>query len=556
VSAPPVLIRAEDVEARRAAARAAIRAAGLPAAVTAAAPGTYGLTSGGLRLLEAMESALATGLAAEGALLARVAADRARGFAADEPTDGERRFAGAFGVLVACEEALGATEGGPPAALPDRSFPADDVAAILAAGDGGFAARLVRDLAGYVDHYREHVDTSRRLGDDVRLLACARSHLRRMALAARAAADAVEHAALRDALEAAGVHLPGVEYQGLVRRAADDDEEPELLDVTVDDVVGNRDFLDAGLKLARAVAAFDLAAGKNPRAVDNPVLFALGSPGCGKTVTAHAIGRRFLELCREAGLPGRFRVIRKTDWASHYQNKSAGDLLRIFKDEVFGFHGVCGAYWPDIDTAFQARSGPDVRAEEKANLGTLFGILDGTVGPRNGRWFLLCDANYMDMDEALSSRLTQDPKLVKGPETPADYVQLLRDVKLKHWRDRLPADAEWEPIGRRLKDGGLSGRAVAAIAGRIVAELQDVEEPPGFLKMTYDEKVAALRAAARPVSAPRILEHVETYVHFDRDAAERAHRERFLRRVDEIRLQLSAQALALGAPEGPGGGQA
>jgi hypothetical protein len=367
-----------------------------------------------------------------------------------------------------------------------------------------------------------------------------------MALAAREACNTLEHAPLREALESSPLQLPGVAYVGLERRAAADEEATELLDVRRGDVVGNAEVMEAALRLARAVASFDLVEGRNPRQIDNPILFVLGSPGCGKTVTAHAVGREFLELCQASGLPARFRVIRRTDWASHYQNKSASDLLRIFREEVFGFHGVCGAYWPDIDTAFAARGDPGMRAEEKANLSTLFGLLDGTVGPRNGKWFLICDANYMQMDDAMVSRLTQDPKIAKGPENAADYIRLLRDIKLRGWRDLLPSDEDWERIGLRLLEGKLAGRAVAAIAGRIKSELQNVEEPDGFFRMSFDEKQAALRAAARPVDAPQILEHVDHYARFEKEAAERAHRDRFERRVEEIRLQLGAQAAALG----------
>jgi hypothetical protein len=545
------MVRLEALEAQRPHVRAALAAAGLPRIFAEATAGPYGATHGTLELLEGVEEGIVSGLAAAEALRARVAADRRAGFAAGALTADEESFAAALAVRVACGEALDATltdrlPGGP---LPDKPFA--DVTALLAAGDA-LAAPLARDLAGYVEHYRRHPDPARRLGDDGKLAACVRSHLRRLELAAIAACDEPRHAALRDALAGAPLALPGVRYAGagaggpLERRgAAAPDEEPDLVDIELDDIVGNAEVVAAATKLARAVAAFDLAAGRNPRKIDNPVLFILGSPGCGKTMTAHAVGRYFLGLCREAGIPGRFRVIRKTDWASHYQNKSASDLLRIFRDEVFDFPGVCGAYWPDIDTAFAARGDPDVRAEEKANLATLFGILDGTVGPKNGKWFLLCDANYMQMDDAMVSRLTQDPKVARGPETPADYVRLLRDIKLRGWRELLPADEAWGAVGERLASSKLSGRAVAAVAGRVLAELQDVPEPPGFLSLGFDEKVAALRAAARPVSAGRILEHVEHYQVFEKEAAERAARDRFERRVEEIRLQLSASAAAL-----------
>jgi len=540
----PVTVRPEDVEARRTAARDAIQGAGLPEAMRVAAPGPYGLTRTALDFLEGLEGALAAGQAAEAAILARIARDRSAAFAAGTATESERRFAAAFGALIACEEALGASQRLPDAALPGRAFPADEVAPVLSANE--VARAICRDLRGYVDHYRTHADSARRLGDATRLAVCARSYLKRMALAAREAAEAIEHQTLREALDAATLRLPGVDYVGLVRRDASQEDEPDLLEVGPEDVVGNAEVLAAALKLARAVAAFDLAEGRNPRTVANPVLFVLGSPGCGKTTTAHAVGRYFLDLCREARLPARFRVIRRTDWASHYQNKSASDLLRIFREEIFGFHGVAGAYWPDIDTAFAARSDPDIRTEEKANLSTLFGILDGTVGPRNGKWFLLCDANYLQMDDALASRLTEDPKMARGPETALDYVRLLRDIKLARWRNHLPGEEVWPAIGSRLVASGLSGRAVAAIAGRISAALQDIDEPEGFFTMTYEEKSRVLAEQARSITAEKIHEEIERYVRFEKDAAERAHRARFDRRVEEIHLQLRAHAAASG----------
>lgn len=546
-----VAVGPAEVEACRPLARKAILGPDLPRSLRDAAAGPYGLTRGGLSLLEGLESALAAGLAAEAALRSRIAKDRAQGFAAGAVSAEEARFCAALAALVACEEALAASDRLSDAALPDKPFPPDEVKALLDAQAGALAEALCRDLHGYIEHYRSHADAEKRLRDEAQLAACARSHWRRLALAARAALEVPEHAALREALERAPLRLPGVDYVGTERRAASDDDPVELMPVTVDDVVGNQEALEAGLKLARAVASYDVATRRNPRAVDNPVLFILGSPGCGKTVTAHAVGRSFLELCREADVPARFRVIRRTDWASHYQNKSASDLLRIFREEVFGFHGVAGAYWPDIDTAFAARSDPDIRVEEKANLATLFGLLDGTVGPRNGQWFLICDANYMQMDEAVTSRLTQDPKIARGPETEADYVRLLRDVKLRGWRELLPSDGAWPAIGERLRVAGLSGRAVAAIAGRVAAELQDVPELPGFFKLSYEEKRQALRAAARPVNAERVLAHVDHYVRFEREAAARSHRERFDRRVDEIRLQLKAHAAALQPDAGP-----
>ena len=99
----------------------------------------------------------------------------------------------------------------------------------------------------------------------------------------------------------------------------------DLKPVKLADIVGNQDYLQAGLRLARDVAAYDLKAMRGPKQL-NPVLFGLGRPGCGKTITAHAIGNYFLDFCKQRDVPARFKVIRRTDWASSYQNASAATL--------------------------------------------------------------------------------------------------------------------------------------------------------------------------------------------------------------------------------------
>jgi hypothetical protein len=103
------------------------------------------------------------------------------------------------------------------------------------------------------------------------------------------------------------------------------------------------------------------------------------------------------------GLLAKFCVIRRTDWASAYQNASAAALIARFTSELEGFAGVVAFYWPDIDTAFGSRAGGDLRTEEKSILGAAFGLFDGTLLPNNGQWILICDANYMRWVDATSA---------------------------------------------------------------------------------------------------------------------------------------------------------
>ena len=549
----PIHISEPDVADLRPEVSAAIRAGGLDALIADAAPGPYGQSSAGLHLLEALEIGGACLLAARRALIGRIAADRRLRFASGEPSEAEQRFASLLAVHIGCREALAAA-GVVAEQLPDagKHLPIAQHRAVFTAAEPQLLGAWLDDLSRYLLFYRAHRDHALRVDGIERLRNCAGGYLALAAATAARLGDDGEHAATLAALAEAGLGVRGATYKGFARETlVPVEEERDLLPVWPDDIVGNQEVLQAGLALARAVAGFDLARGENPRKLRNTVLFVLGAPGCGKTVTAHAIGNFFLDLCQRHKIPARFRIIRRTDWASHYQNRSANELLRIFKEEIFGFPGVAGCYWPDIDTAFAAREDPGIRAEEKAILGTLFGLLDGTVGPRNGKWFLIADANHLSMDPATLSRLSQDPHYARGPQTADDFVLMLRDKKLGKVKDQLRlSEEEWAAFGARCVAAGLSGRAVDNLAGKLLAEIEDFEIPDDYFSLGFDDKQKLLAANRKTVDGARIQALVDRYIAFEKEAEERAQAERFRSRVAEIREQLAARVAALGGGGG------
>jgi len=545
----PILVPPEDVDDLRTSVQGSIRAVELADSFREIDPGPYGLTSTSLELLEALETGGACLVAACRALTGRIAADRRAGFAAGDLTAVEQRFCSLAAAYVGTQEALArcgaATDGLPPR---ERHLRLDEYRQLLSAPEETLLPALLEDLASFLRFYRSKDSGGARLEGPAQLRACVASYLSLVGATAMRLGDDGEYAAILDAWREAGLSINGTEYRGFERQTAlPEKEESELMEIWPDDIIGNADVLEAGLNLARAVAGFDLEKGRNPRMIRNPVLFVLGAPGCGKTVTAHAIGNYFLDLCSRNRIPARFRIIRRTDWASHFQNKSANELLRIFRQEIFDYPGVAGAYWPDIDTAFAARDDPGIRAEEKAVLGTLFGLLDGTVGPRNGKWFLIADANYLTMDQAALSRLTQDPHYAKGPQSPEDFVEMLRDKKLHVVSEKLLIDeAQWQAFGQRCVDCGLSGRAVDNIAGKILTDMEAVELPDTYFSMSFDEKTNLLRERRRSLDFAALDALVDRYIRFEKEAEEKAQHERFQRRVKEIREQLAARVAAVG----------
>ena len=321
-------------------------------------------------------------------------------------------------------------------------------------------------------------------------------------------------------------------------------ESSSLIEVSPDEIIGNADYLAAALKLARDVAGFDLKVMENPKKF-NPILFALGKPGCGKTITAHAAGNYFLNFCRERGIRARFTIVRRTDWASSYQNASASRLIDIFKKNILEFDGVSGVYWPDIDTAFAARGDSSLREEEKSILGAVFGLFDGTILPKNGQWFMMCDANYMNMDEATISRITQDPFTVNGPETPEDFIKLYRDVKLKKHKEYLDVkEEEWLQFGTYCLQSGLSGRSIENIARKTITLIEDFEYPPEYFSSDFNRKKEIIKEKSNHIGFERVMQTVKNYVSFEKAAEEKAAKKSFEDRVREITTYLSAEKSA------------
>lgn len=527
-----------DLSLERRAARDVLRDRAVPARFQQIDPGVWGFTRCQLDLLDALETTLA------------VLQETAKRVDLMQREAGEPLppFPALHALFVAARVFSAIAPPPDPPVQVQGAFSAGHLRPLVEAPVERLHEVALDDCLQYLDFYRGHAEPVKRVDCDARLLATLHAWFGLLAAGARELGSDVR---FERAVKATLLEVLDWRFDGFtVAPLAAQQDEGALLEVWPEDVVGNLDFLKAGMRLARDVAGFDLATRANPKRV-NPVLFAMGAPGCGKTVTCHAIGNYFLRYCRERGIPARFVVITRTDWASSYQNASALQLVEIFKNRVAGFDGVVGVYWPDIDTAFAARSDGGLRSEEKNILGASFGIFDGTVIPKNGQWFMLTDANTLDMDAATISRITQDPFHLRGPVTADDFVMLLRDKKLGRHLDNLPlSEAQWFDLGRACLEGGLSGRAVENITRRVITEIEDFEYPDDYFKATIEERKVMIRQLSRPVDAARLGEIIEHYRRFEREAEERARRERFDARVNEIVFNMSAQAAALRVTDG------
>lgn len=545
-SAPPALIVSPPVGGfDRAGVRELVKEAGLAMTLHRLVRAPFGHTVLTLRALDAViaagDLALQAGEAMHAALLEDIA--RSGSLAIPEPTADQRLFIGAFTLTVLGDTLAPALAELAPTPEVSGDLEADGLEDLLRRAPRAAISSLLGMTGKYleVQAQRQPDAAAPAVSErEVWVVTTLHAFVLQIAGAVRRLTHMGRLRPFGVALAQRKVIVGELRYEGFTARSTAE-AVSDLKPVQLVEVVGNQEYLQAGLKLARDVAAYDLKARRGPKQL-NPVLFGLGRPGCGKTITAHAIGNYFLEYCRQRDIPARFKVIRRTDWASSYQNASASTLVKIFKEEVYGFEGVCGVYWPDIDTAFASRSSGDLRSEEKNNLGAVFGIFDGTLIPKDGKWFMICDANFMQMDEATRSRIAQNPFTVKGPTTSEDYVQLLRDVLLREQRGFVAVGEEgrWKEVGDALVAADLSGRSVESVAGNIRATIQDFEYPDEYFKSGFEERRRIIDKLSKRVPIAVVLKEVADYVSFNRDAEEKEARDRFDREVEQMVQQLNA----------------
>lgn len=526
----------------------AVRAAGWLEAARKLAPGPFGPQSGATLVLEQLALAVDLGRRARGGLEAEMTASRSDALDAAPLSVAQRQLLSAFQLVVTCDD--GCARIARATALPEveGELALEGTEELLSSADGlALARRFLQLGARFVEL------TLSRLGTQAaeEFPRATAAFLTLLGRTVRSCASAGALGAASRALAARPLSVAGQPYLGLARRAATE-EGSGLLPVELEAVVGNREYLEAGLRLARDVAGYDFERRENPKRI-NPILFGLGAPGCGKTLTAHAIGRYFLRFCGQRAVPAKFVVVRRSDWASSYQNASAANLIRLFREHVYGFEGVTGVYWPDIDTALASRDSKDLRAEEKHNLGAVFGLFDGTLIPKDGKWFLICDANTTHMDEAARSRIAQNPFVVSGPVSADDYTRLLRDVMLKDVAGFTPLTAnEWHALGQRLSELALSGRNVESIANNVRAAIQDFEYPDEYFGAGAARRRGIIQQASRALGYEALRAEVERFVTFTREARSREEEAAFQREVDDIVRRLNAgqrAAARLGAPE-------
>ncbi|MBN2526709.1 MAG: AAA family ATPase [Deltaproteobacteria bacterium] len=512
-----------------------IAASGLPALFTQLAPGDFGLTEDTLYLLQRLKQAL---------MDAHVAAEKMKYAISPLGNDGQvvdlskeqKQFAGLFALKVftwAMSDALSEKTARPNV---EGAFELDGFLSLAAELDDNFAARISRLLCAFIKN------DGTEGGDEQQTTHLFGAVFAFVLLLLETVSSVLESGRFKRFAEQVASHemqIGLLRWKGVVpvKVAA---QKAMLRPVSPKDIIGNETYLNAAMRLARDVAGYDFEQQKNPKDI-NPIIFALGPPGCGKTLVAHAVGNYFTEYCTQRDISSQFVIIRKNDWASSYQNASAQNLISIFQ-KLHRFNGVVGIYWADIDTALASRDQKSLRSEEKANLSSAFNIFDGTLIPFDGKWFMMCDANNLEMDEALRTRIARNPFNANGPETPQQYVQLFLDIQLKKVAKHIRCDdALWQEIGQMACDAKISGRAMEGLAKKVMSRVQDFEYPDDYFNASFEEKGQIIESCSKTVSGQEIRQMVEDYVRFEKEEEMRLSQKRFNDAVADAVFAMNVQ---------------
>jgi hypothetical protein len=273
----------------RAGVRDIIKESGLSVALHKLVRAPFGHTVLTLRALEAVieagDLALQAGEALQAALLEDIA--RAGSLALPEPTKDQRLFIGAFQV-TALADALSARLGElAPSPEVHADLEADGLEDLLRKQPKPLTSALLAMAGKYleVQAQRQPGAGGARVDErEVWVVTTLHAFIVQLQGAVRRLTHMGRLRPFGVALAQRKVQVGDLRYEGFNSRSA---SEPvsDLKPVQLPDVVGNQEYLQAGLKLARDVAAYDLAGRRSPKKL-NPVLFGLGRPGCGKTITA------------------------------------------------------------------------------------------------------------------------------------------------------------------------------------------------------------------------------------------------------------------------------
>ncbi|MBI2672779.1 hypothetical protein HYX19_00820, partial [Candidatus Woesearchaeota archaeon] len=212
---------------------------------------------------------------------------------------------------------------------------------------------------------------------------------------------------------------------------------------------------------------------------------------------------------RSKGIPLLALTHSTTDYASHYQNKTANELAAL-GGRIKEFQGPVIMYVADADNIFLSRKDPNLTAEQRQTLSVYFKMFDGTMIPKNGKFMAIMDANDLEgIDDATKSRLFDEITELKRFDKADDFRELAKRSLTKGIDNLVLTDQDWCDIGNYLLNCPLSNREI----GHIIKKLRrgfTIEE--SMLGKPYDELVKYRNEQLKSITKNKVIELFEEYI--------------------------------------------
>lgn len=260
----------------------------------------------------------------------------------------------------------------------------------------------------------------------------------------------------------------------------------KLIKAKKEDVMGNTEFGDVLWSSMLKLACYDHEHTANPF---NPpsVIYTYSEPGAGKTFVSNAFMQSFSEFCKEKGIACWLLAHSTTDYASHYQNKTANELAAL-GTKIRDFPGIVVMYAADIDNIFQSRKDERMTAEQQQAQSVYFKMFDGSMIPKNGKFMAIMDSNYVHgIDDATKSRIFDVMLELKRFDKPEHFAALIERKLTKGLETKLLAPEAWNKIGSWLLASPLSNREIDHVTNQLRGKLS---VPESLVTAPFTEKVA------------------------------------------------------------------
>lgn len=283
--------------------------------------------------------------------------------------------------------------------------------------------------------------------------------------------------------------------------------DPKIMKVKREDVIGGDVFCDKLWESIKLLSRYNQQTREN-RFGPPFVIFTYGEPGGGKSYASHAVMQSFAELMRKVGKPVWVFPHSVTDYASHYQNKTAVELNAL-AGRINEFPGAVLMYVADADNVLHSRKEDNLTIEQRQTQDVYMKMFDGTLIPKNGKVMILMDANYIDkIDDATKSRVFDEIIELKRFDKPEYFAALTRKTLTNGTSSIALPDEDWNEIGDYLLKSPLSNREISHVIGK----LRRVNLPDSLLYSPDDEVLAYRNQQLKEVTKDAIIGKFQSYI--------------------------------------------